>query len=247
MARYQIILAYDGTDFSGIQRQASGKKDRTIQGTVEVALRQLGWQGRTILLAGRTDAGVHASGQVVAFDLDWQHSEAALQAALNANLPPDIAVQAARPAAADFHPRYAALARRYRYQIFCQPSRNPLRERYAWRVWPPAAYDRMQEAAAFLVGTHDFAAFGTPPRAGGVTIRQVFQAGWTLQQDALTFEISANAFLYHMVRRVVGYQVKIGQGEAAPRAVLDCLEHGSSSLVKPLAPPHGLTLVEVLY
>lgn len=253
MERYQVILAYDGTEFSGFQRQASGNKTgdlyrrRTVQGTLETALRKIGWQGRSILQAGRTDAGVHASGQVATFDLDWRHSEADLQAALNANLPPDMAVQAVRQVQADFHPRYDALSRCYRYQIFCQPVRDPLRERYAWRVWPVVSLDRLQQAAAFLVGTHDFAAFGTPPRAGGVTIRQVFQAGWQQQKDSLIFEIRANAFLYHMARRLVGFQVKIGQGQKEPEAVNQCLEDRSGTLVKEMAPAQGLFLIEVLY
>jgi tRNA pseudouridine38-40 synthase len=247
MAHYQVILAYDGTEFSGFQRQAGESKSRTVQGTLEMALRKIGWQGQSILSAGRTDAGVHASGQVVAFDLDWTHSIADVQAALNANLPPDVAVQAVRLAAADFHPRYDALSRRYRYQIFCQPVRDPLRERYAWRVWPAVSLDRLQQAAAFLTGAHDFAAFGTPPRAGGVTIRRVLRASWMQQQDTLVFEIEANAFLYHMARRLAGFQVKIGQGELEPEVVLDRLEGNPSQLVKEMAPAHGLTLIEVVY
>ena len=112
MARYQIILAYDGTGFSGFQRQAQGKKSRTVQAAVETASRQIGWQGSSIQAAGRTDAGVHAAGQVIAFDLNWTHGEQALLAALNANLPPDVAAQAAYECRADFHPRYAALTRK---------------------------------------------------------------------------------------------------------------------------------------
>src|SRR5512139_1092885 len=99
MARYQVILAYDGAEFFGFQRQARGQKQRTVQAVVEAALHQLGWQGETILASGRTDTGVHASGQVVAFDLDWAHSPEALRSALNAHLPPDAAVQSVRQAA----------------------------------------------------------------------------------------------------------------------------------------------------
>ena len=147
MARYQVILAYDGTEFVGFQRQAQGKKSRTVQAAIETALRQIGWQGRAILAAGRTDTGVHAAGQVVAFDLDWSHGEQALLAALNANLPPDVAAQAAFERRADFHPRYDALSRSYRYSIFCRPLRDPLRERYAWRVWPAPELERLQASA----------------------------------------------------------------------------------------------------
>jgi tRNA pseudouridine38-40 synthase len=247
MARYQIILAYDGTGFSGFQRQAQGKKSRTVQAAVETALRQIGWQGSSILAAGRTDAGVHAAGQVIAFDLDWTHGEQALLAALNANLPPDVAAQAAYERRADFHPRYAALTRKYRYRIFCQPIRNPLRERYAWRVWPVPDLERLQAAAKELIGRHDFAAFGSPLRAGGITIRQVLEAGWQAQADELVFEVAANAFLFRMVRHLVGFQVSIGQGKLEVSTVSQCLRSGSRVLAKFLAPAQGLSLVQVTY
>jgi tRNA pseudouridine38-40 synthase len=248
MARYQVILAYDGTEFFGFQRQARGSKQRTVQAVVEAALQQLGWQGKAILGAGRTDTGVHASGQVIAFDLDWAHPPEALRSAINANLPPDVAVQSVRQAASDFHPRYAAQARCYRYRLFCQPARDPLRERYTWRVWPAVDLERMRQASLYLLGTHDFAAFGTPPRTGGSTLRTVTSAGWaSLPPDQLSFEIVANAFLFRMVRRLVGFLVAVGQGMQPSEAVSACLESGSKALVKYLAPPHGLTLVEVIY
>jgi len=247
MARYQVILAYDGSNYSGFQRQARGKSNRTIQGEVETALRQIGWQDDAILAAGRTDAGVHASGQVIAFDLAWRHSDGDLRAALNAHLPPDIAAQKVFQAGASFHPRFDALARRYRYRIFCGSVRDPLRERYAWRVWPMLNYERLQAAAAQLPGTHDFGAFGSPPQPGGVTVRHVLQAHWMVEADEITFEIIANAFLYRMVRRLTAYQVKIGQGLFSVEAVNDCLNSGSKNMVKGLAPPQGLNLVEVIY
>ena len=128
MARYQVVLAYDGGRYNGFQRQRSGI-GRTVQGEVENSLRRIGWDGRTILSAGRTDSGVHAAGQVIAFDLEWKHTLDELQAALNAHLPADIAARSVQPAAGDFHPRYAARMRCYRYRIYCQPVRDPLGER----------------------------------------------------------------------------------------------------------------------
>jgi tRNA pseudouridine38-40 synthase len=252
MARYQITLAYDGTNFSGFQRQARNKKSRTVQGSVEDALRHMGWQGGSILAAGRTDAGVHASGQVIAFDLDWGHGEDDLRAALNAHLPFDVAAQSVFQARPDFHPRYDALSRRYRYQIFCRPTRDPLRERYAWRVWPAIDLERLQSEAVHLPGVHDFSAFGTPPRSGGTTIRQVLEACWKAQKDdiggnQITFEIAANAFLFRMVRRLVGFQVRIGQGKLDGDSVRQRLNPGSKELVRNLAPAYGLNLIEVVY
>jgi len=250
VARYKVILAYDGTQFLGYQRQAGGKdgqKGRTVQGVVEAALRQIGWQGSTILAAGRTDTGVHASGQVVAFDLEWKHTAGDLCAALNANLPPDVAASSASLVEADFQPRYDAHSRRYLYRVYCQPARDPLRDRFAWRVWPAADVDRLQATAHLIVGTHDFAAFGTPPRSGGSTIRTVHQAGWQASGEEMCFEIQANAFLYHMVRRLVYAQIVIGQNGWEPEMIWNCSESAEAEKIRGLAPPNGLALAEVNY
>jgi len=247
MARYQVVLAYDGSDYFGFQRQARDSKQRTIQSVFESALKQIGWQGRSILAAGRTDTGVHATGQVVAFDLDWKHSMQALQAALNANLPPDVAVQATQPARPDFHPRFDALARRYRYRIFCHPVRQPLLERYAWRIWPVVELERLRQASTYLLGVHDFGAFGSPPQPGRATTREVFLADWQEDFSGLSFEIQANSFLYHMVRRLVSFQVSIGQGVIEASVMRTSLESGLQPPAHSLAPSQGLVLVEVIY
>jgi len=244
MERYQVILAYDGTHFQGFQRQGSV---RTVQAEVEAALRQIGWQGQTILSAGRTDSGVHASGQVIAFDMEWAHSVEELGRALNANLPMDVAAKAVMPAAPGFHPRFDARARCYHYRLYCQPGRDPLRDRYAWRVWPPLDGALLNQAAGLLPGTHDFAAFGTAPKPGGSTIRAVFAAAWhPLEADGWLFEVQANAFLYRMVRRLVWAQVLVAQG----RINLQDLRAGIESAqpqIPGLAAPQGLSLVWVWY
>jgi tRNA pseudouridine38-40 synthase len=249
MARYQIILAYDGTDFLGSQRQASS---RTVQSELEKALRKLGWQGQTITLAGRTDTGTHASGQVAAFDLDWLHGLQKLQDALNANLPRDMAVREVKAAAGHFHPRFDASSRCYRYRLFCANVRDPLRERFAWRVWPPVA--EMTALAQIWPGRHDFAAFGSAPHAGGSTVRTVLSAAWQKQADEWFFEIRADAFLYRMVRRLVYAQVAAGQArltaETLQQALDDPSEEGQSArsqIPASLAPASGLTLVDVRY
>jgi len=157
MARYQLILAYDGARLEGSQRQAS---KRTAQGELEKALRTIGWTGRSVLIAGRTDSGVHAEGQSVALDLEWAHGPDKLRAALNAALPSDLAVRVAREVNSDFHPRFDAASRRYRYHLFCDPVRDPVRERYTWRVWPAADGNLLQSVSPVFLGTHDFAAFG---------------------------------------------------------------------------------------
>lgn len=246
MARYKIILAYDGTEFFGSQRQEA--KTRTVQSAVEAALRKLNWQDPSILLAGRTDTGVHASGQVAAFDLVWNHTPEALGRALNALLPKDVAVRRVLPCAPDFHPRFDALSRSYRYQIFCDLARDPLRERYAWRIWPALEIASLQAAASQLVGKYDFSPFGRATRPGGSTVREVFQAQWRLQADQLTFEVTANAFLYHMVRRMVFVQVAVAQGKLPPESISRALEAPQDhAIFQGLGPPQGLTLVEVSY
>lgn len=249
MARYQVKLAYDGSQYQGFQRQ---RRANTVQATVEAALRKLGWDGQAILAAGRTDSGVHARGQVIAFDLSWQHSAEDLQAALNANLPLDIAALDVQTTRDGFHPRYDAAARCYHYHLFCQAHRDPLRERYAWRVWPAVIVERLAGAAELLVGQHDFSAFGTPPRAGGSTIRRVLRAKWEAvltsgENPDLVFEIVADAFLFRMVRRLVAIQVDVGQGRLETSDIARWLEEPPAFPVQGLAPPNGLILHRVIY
>ena len=243
MARYQLILAYDGTDFWGFQRQ---KNRRTVQGEVETALRSLGWPGKTILAAGRTDTGVHASGQVIAFDLEWMHDLETLTRALNAKLPGDVAVKKASMAAADFHPRYDACWRTYHYHLYFQAERNPLRERYAWRVWPEPDLDLMEMAARQLPGAHDFAAFGAPPKKGGSTVREILQASWIPESQGARLEIKANAFLYHMVRRTAYLLTLIGERRVTMDEWLNGIQV-QAAMTPGLAPAQGLVLTEVGY
>jgi tRNA pseudouridine38-40 synthase len=251
MARYQLTLAYDGTDFFGSQRQA---KRRTVQGELEKALCTLGWSGRTVLMSGRTDAGVHATGQVAAFDLNWSHSDEDLVRALNATLPGDLAVHQARTVPATFHPRFDASSRRYRYKLFCQPVRHPIRERFAWRTWPAVNGDALGETARLLLGTHDFSAFGSPTTPRGSTVRTVIKAEWLqIEKDEWYFDVQADAFLYRMVRRLVFVQVAVAQGKVSAGAIAHSLaeqapaETRTEKIPAGLAPAHGLTLVEVTY
>jgi tRNA pseudouridine38-40 synthase len=243
MARYQLILAYDGARFEGSQRQA---KKRTAQGELEKALRTLGWTGRSVLIAGRTDSGVHAEGQSVALDLEWAHGPDKLRAALNASLPSDLAVRDAREVSPDFHPRFDADSRRYRYRLFCDPVRDPVRERYAWRVWPAMDGATLNLVAPVFLGRHDFAAFGSPMSRGGSTVRTVSLSAWTESEGEWQFQVRADAFLYRMVRRLVFVQVMAAQGRLSVEQVRHSLET-QERLPAGLAPAHGLSLVEVTY
>jgi tRNA pseudouridine38-40 synthase len=250
MARYQLTLSYDGTDFFGSQRQA---KRRTVQGELEDALRKLGWSERSILISGRTDTGVHATGQVAAFDLDWSHADSDLVRALNASLPADMAVRDAHVADATFHPRFDATSRRYRYRLFCQPVRDPIRERFAWRVGSEIDESALAGSAKIFIGTHDFSAFGSPTTPKGTTVRTVMKSEWTqTEKDEWHYEVQANAFLYRMVRRLVFVQVAVAQGKISAGAIACSLAKQvpagkRSEIPAGLAPAHGLTLVEVTY
>ena len=251
MARYKLTLAYDGSGFVGSQRQAV--RARTVQGELEKSLRKLGWTGRSVILSGRTDTGVHATGQVVAMDLDWPHPEGDLVRALNSVLADDMAVWSAKVMEDKFHPRFDATSRCYRYRVFCQPLRDPLRERYAWRVQPAVNPALLETAAKLFLGTHDFSAFGSPTTPKGTTVRTVKKAEWTrTAEDEWQFGVQANAFLYRMVRRMVFVQVAVAQGKVPAEAIADALAGQASAeersgLPSGLAPAHGLTLIEVTY
>ena len=244
MARYQVILAYDGSGFSGSQRQA---KSRTVQGELEKSLRRLGWGGESILLAGRTDSGVHASGQVAAFDFEWAHSDQRLLQALNSELPVDLSVRGLHKTSKDFHPRFDAVSRKYQYMLFFDPCRDPLRERYSWRIWPDFNGRNLSELAGIFLGKHDFGSFGSSPSAKGSTVRTVTRAGWRrLPGTEWLFEVQADGFLYRMVRRMVFLQVAAAQGKCTQAEVEKSLE-GRIKLPAGLAPAQGLTLVAVQY
>jgi tRNA pseudouridine38-40 synthase len=243
MARYQLRIAYDGTEFFGFQRQGN---TRTVQSVFENVLRELGWQEESILFAGRTDTGVHASGQVVVFALDWQHEDEKLLKALNAKLPPDAAVDALTRVEAEFHPRYDASSRCYIYKIYQQPERDPLQDRFAWQQWPALDLERLNQAASILVGKHDFSAFGRAMKPGASTLREVILSQWSQQQNRLQYQIEANAFLYHMVRRIVYLQVQFAKNKLLEEDLRSGVDHGQT-MKSGLAPAKGLNLAEVRY
>ncbi len=245
--RYGALLAYDGTAYQGFQRQPAPRP--TIQAAVEAALKKLSGRDVTIVAAGRTDAGVHAAGQVIAFDVAWRHSEPELLRAVNSQLPADIALQSCWPAPG-FHPRYAALWRQYAYRVTTPRARNPLSARYEWQLLG-VQLDKvaMQAAAEHCLGEQDFAAFGTPPQAGSSnTIRQVFESRWWgAEGETCTYRIRGTAFLYHMVRRLVGMMVLVGKGRLSVDEFVEILHSRDLQRAKQLAPPQGLILEAVAY
>jgi len=250
MARYKLTLAYDGADFFGSQKQAN---KRTVQGELEKSLMELGWTGRSILMSGRTDTGVHATGQVASADLNWDHSDAELIRALNSLLPKDVSVTESHQVVANFHPRFDATSRSYRYKLFCQPLRDPIKERFLWRVWPSINGSDLMESAKQFIGRHDFSAFGSPTTPKGTTLRTVVKAEWKRTAESeWQFEVQADAFLYRMVRRMVFLQVAVAQGKISVEDIARSLAKQASTefrsaLPSGLAPAHGLTLVGVEY
>lgn len=249
---FRAVVAYDGTRYFGFQRQAGDTP--TIQGTLETAIKRVTRQTVTLRGAGRTDTGVHATGQVIAFDVAWQHTPGDLLKALNANLPADIAAQSLEEAQHGFHPRYDAHSRTYEYTLYVAPVRQPLLNKYAWHVPASGLLDlkAMQRAAAILTGEHDFATFGQPPQ-GENTVRAVMRSEFSVTfgsrpgEQVVQYTIEANAFLYRMVRRVVGALVRVGSGRLAPDTFEAAFCAADGSWPNQSAPPRGLCLVKVTY
>ena len=250
MSRYAAILAYDGTAYQGFQRQPVPIP--TVQAAVERGIERVSGQAVGLIGAGRTDTGVHAAGQVIAFELQWRHSEAELLRAINAQLPEDIALQTLCQREG-FHPRFDALWRQYGYRIASVPVRNPLLGRQVWQlVGKSLSCTRLNEAAVTIVGEHDFAAFGTPPQEGSTnTVRQISVSRWEIEKGddraIYTYRIRGTAFLYHMVRRLVGTMVQVGMGKLSPAVFEEILLSRDINRAKALAPPTGLVLEAVGY
>lgn len=236
-------IEYDGTDFYGFQVQA---RERTVQGELERALEQVSGQTVRVTGAGRTDRGVHARGQVVSFEVAWSRELPELHRALNAVLASDVAIQEMGRAPEGFHPRFSASSRTYRYTLLNQKGRSPLARRSAWCVERDLDIGRMAQATQRMVGTHDFATFGRPPK-GENTVRTVCRADWQAQGSFLIFEIAANAFLYRMVRSLVGTLVLVGWNQISPDGFDEILKAMDRSGVKLVAPAQGLCLVQVDY
>src|SRR5258707_3199639 len=252
--RYRATLAYDGTDYLGFQRQDSDTP--TVQGKVEEALcKASGGQQVTVIGAGRTDTGVHATGQIIAFDLAWKSDDDDLLRAVNALLPTDIALQRLDRAEPDFHPRFDATSRTYQYFVYEAQIRQPMMAWMSWWVRPPIHtrldIDKMNWAAAKLLGAHDFASFGTPPQ-GEKTLRHVYQSEWFIETPTsgtrlLAYCIEANAFLYHMVRSIVGTLIDVGLDRMSIAEFIEAFQAKDRGRIGKLAPPHGLTLIDVTY
>jgi tRNA pseudouridine38-40 synthase len=240
----RVVVAYDGTDFSGWQRQPG---IRTVEGVLEAAIRELLGEDVFVRGAGRTDAGVHADGQVASFALASRIPPHGLLRGLNSILPVDIALQDVAEAAPDFDARFSARGKVYRYTVWNHAVRSPRHARAAWHVRRALDMAAMRAAAAALVGEHDFRAFRASDCERRTTRRIVRRLDVDRQGALLTFEIEATAFLKNMVRIVVGTLVDVGRGHLPPEAVLRMLDTGDRAAGGMTAPPQGLTLLRVIY
>lgn len=245
MRTLKLTVAYDGTRFVGWQRQASGE---SIQGLLEHALARFEHAPVTVHGAGRTDAGVHALAQVASVRLTCGHDAGTLARALNAQLPEDVRILSVEEASADFHARFSARTKTYRYVMRNAPVAMPFERLYVWHLRERLNVEAMHAAAAMAVGTHDFAAFqsaGTSTRDSVRTIlrSQIVQAEPTL----VSYEVTGDGFLRHMVRALTGTLVEIGRGWREPATMAALLQRGRRGEAGATAPPHGLFLVSVDY
>ncbi len=243
MPVYRLDIAYDGTGFRGWARQQG---QRTVQGELESALSTYLRGPVTTAVAGRTDAGVHALGQVVSFEFDGEVDLGRLPRAINGIIGPEVSVRDASVAADGFNARFSATSRRYRYRMYTAPTPDPLSRHVAWHVGADLDVGVMRETAAVFVGDHDFSSFCRRVE-GKSNIRRVTETALVGSGEFLDFWIRANAFCHQMVRSLVGYLYDVGRGFSDGSQVADVIASGDRSRVATVAPPHGLVLWEVGY
>ena len=238
------MLEYDGSNFAGWQQQANG---RTVEAELKRALRSITGKEHTVYAAGRTDAGAHAEGQVVNFHSDARISQHRLIAALNAHLPDDIAVLLAEEVPDDFHARYSARWRRYRYRYLDRPSRPALERSRCWYVRGRLDTDAMSEAAKALVGKHDWTSFCSASEPAGARVREMRSARVARHGDLVELELVAEGFLRGMVRSIAGALAEVGRGNRPPKWMGEILRARDRWQAPRTAPAGGLTLMEVIY
>jgi tRNA pseudouridine38-40 synthase len=240
----RVVVAYDGTDFAGWQQQPG---QRTVQGCLQDAVRQMTGEDVRIQGAGRTDAGVHADGQVASFALAARIPDRGLLRGLNSILPPDVALLEVAEAPPQFDARFSARGKVYRYRIWNHLVRSPLHARTTWHCRPVLDMAAMRAAARELVGEHDFRAFRAADCERRTTVRVIRRLDIDRQGALLAMEVEATAFLKNMVRILVGTLVDLARGRIAPAAIARMLQTGDREAGGVTAPPQGLTLLRVIY
>ena len=244
MPTFKATIEYDGTAYAGWQRQPN---QPTIQQTVEAALRNITQTDISVIAAGRTDAGVHALGQVISFKTDKPLSPNEWLRALNATLPDDISTRSVERAVDDFHARYAAVRKLYEYRILHRPSRSAMEHMRAWHLYGKLNLDAVHEAATYLVGKHDFSSFQGHPTDVENPICDLQRLEIIKDQDIVRVEIEADRFLKQMVRAMVGTLAEVGQGKRKPEEMKQILDAKDRRAAGYTAPAHGLYLIAVTY
>jgi tRNA pseudouridine38-40 synthase len=245
---WKLVLAYDGTEFHGWQVQP---QRATIQGELRTAIERVTGEDVLPQGSGRTDAGVHAAGQVASFALAAPIPERNLARALNRTLPPAIRVLAARHAPEGFHARHSARAKTYEYRIFRGEICPPFLARYAYALNHPLDFERMRRAAAHVLGEHDFTSFAASDAVSerSSNLRTILSSEWISDhaQDVIAYRVSGNGFLHHMVRNLVGTFLEVGRGNLGEEEIPRVLSERARASAGPTAPARGLCLVEVEY
>jgi len=247
-AQVKMVVAYDGTDFSGFAHQPNQPHVRTVGGVLAQAIGKILRHDVQLACAGRTDAGVHAWGQVVSFPSEPGLDPWRLQAAVSSMLGPEIVVRAAELVEPTFDARHSARWRQYRYTIVNRPVADPFRDRFTWWVPEPLDLRALRLAADPFVGEHNFASFCRKGPEGSTTMRRVLASQWIDEGDGvLSYEIRATAFCWQMVRAIVGTLVEVGTGRRTPGEMMAIIRAADRDAAGQLAPPRGLCLWDVGY
>lgn len=244
MKRVKLVVAYDGTNYHGWQVQDNGI---TIEEVLNRTISELVQEDIKVIGASRTDAGVHACGNVAVFDTESRIPGDKFSFALNQRLPEDIRIQESCEVDADFHPRYADTVKTYEYNILNRRFELPSKRLYAAFCYYPMDIERMNQAAAYLVGEHDFKSFCSAGAQVQTTIRTIYAVNVTKDDDMVHIRITGNGFLYNMVRIIAGTLMQVGTGLMEPEQVKEILEARDRSKAGPTAVAKGLTLVEIRY
>lgn len=244
MRRFKVTIEYDGTDFAGFQYQA---EQRSVQAELERALERLTGQRARVHGAGRTDAGVHALGQVISFEAETRIPIEKLPSAMNSVLPPDVRAVRAEEAPARFHARFSALSRAYVYVILHRAQPSALFGRYTCHYPHPLDLQAMQTGARLLIGTRDFAAWANESGEVHSTVREVYRCAVRRRGPFVLIYVEANAFLRGMVRNIAGTLLQVGSGKRAPAEIAEITRSLQRAQAGPSAPAKGLCLVKVRY
>ena len=240
----KVVLEYDGTEFAGWQQQARG---RTVEAELKRALKSITGKDHTVYAAGRTDAGAHAEGQVVSFHTDGRIAPPRLMAALNARLPEDVAALSAEEVAEDFHARYSARWRRYRYRYLDRAARPAIERGRCWHVRAPLDVESMSGAARALIGKHDWTSYCSAAEPERDRVREMRSARVVRRGEFVELELVAEGFLRGLVRSIAGALAAVGRGERPPEWVGEVLQARDRRRAPRTAPAGGLTLMEVIY